>query len=191
MKEDSPDGLCLSPSWMRKDFSRTQSVESNLSCEMGIFGSMKERKLSESRTPGFTSSAETLDDNDDDVYWRLKHKVKKKKRRNQSGPSDARTRENRNVQVSSTKDSIEPLNANVEPIMEAKEELFSGTSNLTEPIMPSFNEISSETTEAIPAQSFSHAVVQEKIEVTSTNVSMFEKTLPNEKLLSLDMDVLR
>ena len=59
--------------------------------------------------------------------------------------------------------------------MEAKEELLSGTSNLTEPIMPSFNEIASETTEAIPAQSFSHAVVQGKIGVASRKVPMSEK----------------
>merc|ERR1719232_2268825 len=69
------DDLCLSPSWMRKkDFTRTQSVE-------GIFGSVKDRKLSESRSSAISSSIETVDDNDkgDDIYWRIKHKVKKKK----------------------------------------------------------------------------------------------------------------
>merc|ERR1719232_840514 len=74
------DDLCLSPSWMRKkDFTRTQSVE-------GIFGSVKDRKLSESRSSAISSSIETVDDNDkgDEVYWRIKHKVKKKKRRTMS-----------------------------------------------------------------------------------------------------------
>merc|ERR1711963_259000 len=53
---------------------------------MGIFGSVKDRKLSESRSSAISSSIETVDDNDkgDDVYWRIKHKVKKKKRRTMS-----------------------------------------------------------------------------------------------------------
>jgi len=121
-KAVSPERLCLSPSWMRKDFSRTQSVESNLESEGGIFGSVKERKFSDSRTSCFTSSAETLDD--DDVYWRLKHKVKKKKRRNQSGPSDVKARENNELLLGSTHtiDSTSPV---VNPIIEIKEESFS------------------------------------------------------------------
>merc|ERR1719295_853473 len=66
----------LSPSWMRKDLSKsTTSIDSNQSIGSGL---IKERKTSDSISSIVTSSCETLDD----VYWRLKQKVKKKKRKN-------------------------------------------------------------------------------------------------------------
>merc|ERR1719483_70412 len=192
-KAESTDELCLSPSWMRKDFSRTQSVESNIGSEGGIFGSVKERKLNDSRTSCFTSSAETLDDNDDDVYWRLKHKVKKKKRRNQSGPSDAKSRENNELLFSSTNDLLEPLNAAVEPIFETKEEsLATNIPDATVISTSSINtilEIEQETTETIDAHQTNISTAQASIE--KPKISLSQNVIPNEKLLSMEMDLLR
>merc|ERR1719483_1064697 len=190
----SPERLCLSPSWMRKDLSRTQSVESNLGSEAGVFGSVN-RKFSDSRTSCFTSSAETLDEHDDDVYWRLKHKVKKKKRRNQSGPSDAKSRENNELLFASTKDSLEPLNAAVEPIFETKEEsLATNIPDATVISTSSINtilEIEQETTETIDAQQTNISTAQASIEKPNKKISLSQNVIPNEKLLSMEMDSLR
>ena len=66
--------LQLSPSWMnKKSFTRTQSVE-DIGSNDGGFRSLKDRKISESLSATLTSSAETLEENDEDIYWRLKHK---------------------------------------------------------------------------------------------------------------------
>ena len=90
-KSDNTFDLLLSPSWMRKkDFARTQSEE-NLK-PGGIFGPKKERKGVEARkslnllTDDKVKAEETnrAADEDEDVYWRIKHKVKKKKRRTYS-----------------------------------------------------------------------------------------------------------
>ena len=68
------DNLQLSPSWMRKkDFTRTRSVES-IRDNDAAFKSVKERKTSESKSSVVTSSAETLEETTEDIYWRLKHK---------------------------------------------------------------------------------------------------------------------
>merc|ERR1711884_429211 len=77
-QKQEPD-LCLSPAWMRKkDYSKsTENLKSG-----SIFGSFQERKISNSARHITSSSVETVDkDEDEEVYWRIKHKVKKKKRR--------------------------------------------------------------------------------------------------------------
>merc|ERR1712013_111536 len=196
-KAVSPERLCLSPSWMRKDFSRTQSVESNLGSEGGIFGSVKERKFSDSRTSCFTSSAETLDD--DDVYWRLKHKVKKKKRRNQSGPSDAKTRENNELLLGST-NIIESTSPVVNPIIETKEEtLLVSKSSITE-----MDEIQSETSinmnvsnqqtirkdattqNAVRNKEVVSSITIEKEKVMSVPTSVAESNIKDKKLVTME-----
>merc|ERR1712106_225731 len=182
----SPERLCLSPSWMRKDLSRTQSVESNLGSEAGGFGSVN-RKFSDSRTSCFTSSAETLDEHDDDVYWRLKHKVKKKKRRNQSGPSDAKSRENNELLFASTKDSLEPLCPFVEPIIETKEEssiIVNSSINIIE-------EMESETTKTIDASVAKTSTAHTSMEKANRKISTSQKTITNERTISMDMDAMR
>jgi hypothetical protein len=187
----SPDRLCLSPSWMRKDLSRTQSVESNIGNEGGIFGSVKDRKFSDSRTSCFTSSAETLDEHEDDVYWRLKHKVKKKKRRNQSGPSDAKSRENNELLFSSTKDLLEPLSA--EPIIETKEESLnsSNQSIISNSSINTIEEMKSETIKAIDASITKTSTAHVSMEQPNRKVSTSQKGIPYEKLMSMEMDALR
>ena len=64
----------------KKSFTRTQSVEDFGSNDVGVFGSLKDRKISESLSGTFTSSAETLEENDEDIYWRLKHKESRQTR---------------------------------------------------------------------------------------------------------------
>eukprot|EP00092_Neocalanus_flemingeri_P009172 GFUD01009873.1.p1 GENE.GFUD01009873.1~~GFUD01009873.1.p1 ORF type:complete len:2234 (-),score=822.51 GFUD01009873.1:392-6148(-) len=195
-KADSPETLCLSPAWMRKDLSRTQSVESNIGSEGGIFGSIKERKFSDSRTSCFTSSAETLDDNEDDVYWRLKHKVKKKKRRNQSGPSDAKSRSNNDLLFSNTKDTVEPLNTTVEPIVETKEEsvrteIVSSQTLISTSSINTIQEVESETIDIIDASSTKTSTAHTSIEGPNRKISISQKVIPNEKLVNMEMDLLR
>merc|ERR1712106_856169 len=182
----SPERLCLSPSWMRKDLSRTQSVESNLGSEAGVFGSVN-RKFSDSRTSCFTSSAETLDEHDDDVYWRLKHKVKKKKRRNQSGPSDAKSRENNELLFASTKDSLEPLCPFVEPIIETKEE----SSIIVNSSINTIEEMESETTKTIDASIAKTSTAHTSMEKVNRKISTLQKTITNERTISMDMDATR
>eukprot|EP00090_Calanus_glacialis_P016241 TRINITY_DN25465_c0_g1_i1.p1 TRINITY_DN25465_c0_g1~~TRINITY_DN25465_c0_g1_i1.p1 ORF type:complete len:1826 (-),score=521.33 TRINITY_DN25465_c0_g1_i1:410-5347(-) len=190
-KAVSPERLCLSPSWMRKELSRTQSVESNLGSEGGIFGSVKDRKFSDSRTSCFTSSAETLDEHEDDVYWRLKNKVKKKKRRNQSGPSDAKSKENNALLFSSTKDLLEPLSA--EPIIETKEEslITSNQSLISNSSINTIEEMESETIKTIVTSITKTSTAHSSMEQPNRKISTSQKGIPYEKLISMEMDALR
>ena len=65
--------LCLSPAWMRKkDYSKsTENLKSG-----SIFGSFQEKRNSSSARNITSSSVETVDQEaDEEVYWRIKHKV--------------------------------------------------------------------------------------------------------------------
>jgi hypothetical protein len=101
--------LCLSPSWMRKkDYSKsTENLKST-----SIFGSFQERKKSNSARQIISSSVETVDkDEDEEVYWRIKHKVKKKKRRTFSENEKMKSEESLNrgsfADVSTHSDKID------------------------------------------------------------------------------------
>merc|ERR1719347_1685651 len=70
-------------------FQRADSVDSFLSTDATNPDTKNERDFSESKSHTLSSSAETMEDKEnEDVYWRIKHRVKKKRRRTKSSNSN-------------------------------------------------------------------------------------------------------
>merc|ERR1719394_1098249 len=162
----------LSPSWMRKDFSRsTTSIDSNQSIESGL---NKERKTSDSRASIVTSSCETLDDQDDDVYWRLKQKVKKKKRKNRPGQDLEKGSETKAAGIT-------------EPIIEE-------TGNISQTILTvvsgSVSRVEVTNTEKVAEMNLTaedvHPHARQSMEGTTRKISTSRSDVPCERTLSLE-----
>ena len=165
----------LSPSWMRKDLSRSESIESNLS-----------RYQAESRTSMVSSSCESLDMHEgDDIYWRLKQKVKKKKRRNISGPEAS--------------DSIHPTPLTVpvlitEPIIEESTSRRSSTVTALHIVTSSVSKVESVTETAdemtpLIVETQPHAATS--FQESSRKTSVSQKDVTCERTLSVEFDDIR
>merc|ERR550532_2122133 len=162
----------LSPSWMRKDLSRsTTSIDSNLSTESGL---TKERKTSGSRASIATSSCETLDDPDDDVYWRLKQKVKKKKRKNRATQETDKSPETKVPSIS-------------EPIIEEGNQSRRESLNI---VTSSVSRIEKNTTEKVAEMKASaenvHPHATQSIQSTTRKISTSRTDVPCERTISLE-----
>ena len=162
----------LSPSWMRKDLSRSESIESNLS-----------RHQAESRTSILSSSCESLDMHEgDDIYWRLKQKVKKKKRRNISGPEAS--------------DSIHPTPFTVpvlitEPIIEESTSRRSSTVTALHIVTSSVSKVESVTEtahEMTPLIVETEPNAATSLQESTRKTSVSQKDVACEQTLSVEFD---
>merc|ERR1719234_2744124 len=162
----------LSPSWMRKDLSRsTTSIDSNQSMESGL---TKERKTSDSISSIVTSSCETLDDPDDDVYWRLKNKVKKKKRKNRTSQETEKSPERKVPSIT-------------EPIIE---ETSTTTQSALNIVTSSFSRVEKNTTEKVVEMKVTteniHPHATQSIQGTTRKISTSRTDVPSERTTSLE-----
>merc|ERR1719209_2514256 len=162
----------LSPGWMRKDLSRsTTSIDSNLSTESGL---MKERKTSDSMASIVSSSCETLDDPDDDVYWRLKQKVKKKKRKNRTTQETDKSPERKVPSIT-------------EPIIE---EISTTSQSALKIVTSSVSRVEKNTTEKVveikvDAEN-NHPHATQSMQGTTRKISTSRTDVPCESTISLE-----
>merc|ERR1719430_1853337 len=162
----------LSPSWMRKDLSRsTTSIDSNLSTESGL---TKERKTSDSISSIVTSSCETLDDPDDDVYWRLKQKVKKKKRKNRATQETDKSPEKKVPSIT------EPI------IEETSTTSQSALKIVTSSVSRVENNTSEKVVEMKVAAENTHPHATQSMQGTTRKISTSRTDVPCERTISLE-----
>merc|ERR1719430_2418432 len=162
----------LSPSWMRKDLSRsTTSIDSNLSTESGL---TKERKTSDSMASIVSSSCETLDDPDDDVYWRLKQKVKKKKRKNRTTQETDKSPEKKVPSIT-------------EPIIE---EISTTSQSALKIVTSSVSRVENNTSEKVVemkvAAENTHPHATQSMQGTTRKISTSRTDVPCERTISLE-----
>merc|ERR1712106_601851 len=91
---------------------------------------------------------------------------------------------------------LEPLNATVEPIFETKEEslstnIISSQTVISTSSINTIEEIDSETIDISNASKTKTSTAHTSIEKPNKKISISQKVIPNEKLMNMEMDLLR